>query len=110
MDKLQLEQRETDTTLWEVGRGLFVGCVIVLAVGVWAISFEPVFLSDEPISPIAFFLRIALCDAVPLATLIALYKGVGRNESAEHISNRILRTVLRRPAREPDVYERHDAF
>lgn len=82
-----------EQALVEMTRGVFVGVLAVAVIAAWALSFEPIFL-DATISPISKLARIMLCDAIPLATLLALYRGIGRNDSTEGIVFGIFRAIF----------------
>lgn len=77
-----------------VFRGLAAGVLGVVAIAVWAANMEEVFQGRARGGAAGAILRVALCDAVPLATLFAIYRGIGRNDSFEAMLRGILTTTL----------------
>lgn len=78
----------------QIVRGFILGLVGVIAIAVWAVNFEPVLRGDTPGGPWGTILRVFLCDAVPLATLLAIYRGISRNHNLEQVVFGIVRTMF----------------
>lgn len=93
MDRLGGSANSVERAVAEIARGAFAGVMGVIAIGVWAVNFEPVFAGNGA----GFFsamTRVALCDAIPIATLCGLYNGLGKNQTIEEMTRDILRSIL----------------
>jgi hypothetical protein len=65
--------------LLAVLKGLFFGALAVTAIIVWAVNVDQV-ISGNDDGLVLAWLRMMLCDAIPLATLVALYRSVGNDQ------------------------------
>lgn len=88
-------------------RGAFVGLISVAAIAVWAINLEVVLAGNGSEGSVGRIVRLVLCDAIPLATLCAIYRGVGHDRSLEGIVRSILGTVFWFGRRRKPAAERH---
>jgi hypothetical protein len=87
-------------------RGAFIGIIGVAAIAVWAINLEIVLAGKAPGGLTATLVRVILCDAIPLATLIAIFRGIASDHTAEGFVRSIVNAVFwftgkRRVAAEP---------
>lgn len=94
MIKLEDESRTPGHAIGGLFRGVFVGAIAVLAIAVWAVNFDAMFSADGKESVLAIAVRAMLCDAIPIATLFAVYRGISQNRSAEGILKGILRAIF----------------
>lgn len=97
-------------------RGALLGVVGAVALAVWAMNMEWIFAGNagnlgEKV------VRLLLCEAIPLATFIAVYNGIGRERSLREIFCGILASVAwflggfllpRRVSLGDDVCRRYD--
>lgn len=92
MDPLH-EHPKGEGRLGSFVRGTLIGVVAVAAIGIWAVNFELVLAGKAAGGP-GWLVRILLCEAVPIATLCTLYRGLGRNQTFEQIVAGIVGTIV----------------
>lgn len=103
MQELRHSDESTGRGVLSFIRGAFLGMLGVAAIAAWAVNLDIV-LSGNGAGPFANALRLVICDAIPVATLCAIYRSLGKNSSIEGTVHSILGTifwlprVLRRPA------------
>ena len=75
-------------------RGTFIGLIGITAIGVWAINTEMVLTGRTTGGALEAVIRVILCDAIPLATLLAIFRGITRNKTAEEDVRGIIGSVF----------------
>ncbi|QDU64712.1 hypothetical protein Pan216_56030 [Planctomycetes bacterium Pan216] len=76
-------------------RAVLIGSVGLGAIAVWAINFEPVVNGDIVRAPFLTIFRIVICDAIPLAALVYIYRSIGKNEGIEDTLRGMLASMMR---------------
>lgn len=89
------EDRPKPHALALVTRGFLAGLLGVAAIYVWAANFEVALGGKENGGPVWIAVRLILCDAIPLATLITIYRAIGNNQSFDQIVRGIVHSVGR---------------
>lgn len=77
-----------------MGSGAFLAAIGVAAMAVWAVNLEPILSGNFKGGIAGFVLRLLLCEAVPLAALGSIFRGVCENQGTEAILRRVVRTVF----------------
>lgn len=80
---VDLEQPPHPKWLGSIIKGILIGLLGVVAILVWAVNIELALKPGKEAALWGKMLRVILCDLVPFATLIGLYKGLGQNSSME---------------------------
>jgi hypothetical protein len=89
-----LTDQHTDWAFCGLLRGMFFGTIAVFAVAVWAVNMGETLEGVGQPGVFAMILQFVLCDAVPLATLIAAFRMLGSDRSAEATLRSMLRAVF----------------
>jgi hypothetical protein len=87
-------------------RGAFIGIIGVVAIAVWAINLDVVLTGNAGEGMSGRLIRLILCDAIPLATLITIYRGIATDRNAESVLRSIVGSLFwfvgrRKAAAEP---------
>lgn len=94
MDKLSESSWPHEGALKGLLRGMLFGGIAVAAVMVWAVNLGESLDGNNRDGAFAFVLRFILCDAVPLATLLAVFRSVSSRQTIEGLLQSMLSTVL----------------
>ena len=94
MQSLDSESIHTPSTMTSLFRGLIAGLIGIVALAIWAVNFEAIFNPNRNDTTIVLFLRILVCEAIPIATLVSIYASVFRGKTLEDLVFSILRTVF----------------
>lgn len=74
-------------------KGLFFGALAVAAIIVWAVNVDLVITGNDDALAVVW-LRMMLCDAIPLATLVALSRSVGTNQPLDRTVAALFSTIF----------------
>lgn len=87
------QRRGASNDLWSALRGVFLGLLGVATIAVWAFNLEKVFGKNRP-DGLEVILRLLVCDAIPLAIMIAIWRCLAHDESMEASTRRILGSIF----------------